>query len=44
MMAKLGMKVETYFDDDGDDIRGVNTMEDLVRCEEIMRKRGMSER
>ena len=44
MMAKLGMKVETYFDDDGDDIRGVNTMEDLARCEEIMRKRGMSER
>ena len=44
MMAKLGMKVETYFDDDGDDIRGVNTMEDLVRCEAIMRKRGMGQR
>ena len=41
MMAKLEMKVESYMDDDGDDLRGVNTMEDIVKCEEIMRKRGM---
>ena len=41
LMKNLGMKVETYMDDDGDDIRGGNTMEDLRKCEEIMRKRGM---
>ena len=27
--------------DDGDDLRGVNTKEDLLICEEVMRKRGM---
>ncbi len=43
LMAQKGMKVLTYPTDDGDDLRGVNTAEDLVRCEEVMRRRGMGE-
>lgn len=42
IMARKGMKIETFMTDDGDDLRGVNTREDLVICEEIMRKRGMA--
>ncbi len=41
LMVRKGMKVETYATDDGDDLRGVNTLEDLRKCEEVMRKRGM---
>ena len=41
LMAARGMKVLTYFDEDGDDLRGVNTPEDLLICEAIMKKRGM---
>ena len=41
IMASKGMTVETYMTDDGDDLRGVNTMEDLIICENVMRKRGM---
>ena len=41
LMTKKGMKVLTYMTDDGDDLRGVNTTEDLVKCEEVMRRRGM---
>lgn len=41
LMARKGMKIETFMTDDGDDLRGVNTQEDLLICEEIMRKRGM---
>lgn len=39
LMVKNGMKVETYFTDDGDDLRGINTPEDLEVCESILMKR-----
>ena len=39
MMVKRGMKVETYFTPDGDDLRGINTPEDLEVCENILRER-----
>ena len=39
LMAEHGMKIETFMTDDGDDLRGVNTIEDLRICEEVMRKR-----
>ena len=39
LMVKRGMKVETYFTKDGDDLRGINTQEDLEACEEILRSR-----
>lgn len=40
LMVKHGMKVETFMTDDGDDLRGVNTPEDLAICAAIMEKRG----
>ena len=39
LMKKHGMKVETYFTDDGDDLRGINTPEDLEICEKILKER-----
>lgn len=39
LMVKHGMKVETYFTKDGDDLRGINTPEDLEICEQILTKR-----
>ena len=39
LMVKQGMKVETYFTKDGDDIRGINTPEDLEVCERILMER-----
>lgn len=39
LMVKNGLKVGTYFTSDGDSLRGVNTPEDLVICEEILRRR-----
>ena len=42
IMARKGMKIETFMTDDGDDLRGVNTHEDLIICEEVMRRRGMA--
>jgi len=39
LMVKNGMKVETYFTADGDDLRGINTPEDLEACERILLKR-----
>ena len=39
LMVKLGMKVETYFTADGDDLRGINTPEDLEACERILKAR-----
>lgn len=39
LMVKQGMKVETYFTRDGDDLRGINTPEDLEICESILKKR-----
>lgn len=43
LMVKRGMKVQTYFTADGDDLRGINTPEDLEVCEQILRKRGIIE-
>lgn len=43
LMVKHGMKVQTYFTADGDDLRGINTPEDLEVCEQILRKRGSIE-
>ena len=43
LMVKHGMKVQTYFTADGDDLRGINTPEDLEVCEQILRKRGIVE-
>ena len=42
LLAKKGLLVETWKTDDPDDLRGVNTIEDLVKCEKVMRKRGMA--
>lgn len=39
LMVKCGMKVETYFTKDGDDLRGINTPEDLEICQRILEKR-----
>lgn len=39
LMVKRGLKVETYFTRDGDDLRGINTPEDLDACEKILRSR-----
>lgn len=39
LMVGRGMKVETYFTPDGDDLRGINTPEDLEICEKILQKR-----
>ena len=39
LMLKHGMKVETYFTKDGDDLRGINTPEDLEVCERILESR-----
>lgn len=42
LMAKKGMKVETYRIKDGNDLRGVNTPEDMVMCEKILKERFFS--
>lgn len=39
LMVKNNMKVETYFTKDGDDLRGINTPEDLEICERILKNR-----
>ena len=39
LMLKKGMKVGTYHISDGNDLRGVNTPEDLVACEKELLKR-----
>lgn len=39
LMVKKGMKVESYFTKDGDDLRGINTPEDLAICEQILADR-----
>ena len=38
-MRKQGMKVQTYFTADGNDLRGINTPEDLTECERILKER-----
>lgn len=39
LMVKNGMKVELYHIEDGNDLRGVNTPEDMVICESILKSR-----
>ncbi len=39
LMVKKGMKVETYFIKDGDDLRGINAPEDLAICENVLLNR-----
>jgi len=39
LMVQKGMKVETYHIQDGNDLRGVNTPEDMKVCEEILQER-----
>ena len=39
LMAKRGMRVDTYFIKDGNDLRGINTPEDLEICEQILKNR-----
>ena len=39
LMVKSGMKVETYFTKDGNDLRGINTPDDLEMCEKILKER-----
>ena len=39
LMVKHGMKVETYFTSDGEDLRGINTPEDFEICEQILERR-----
>ena len=39
LMVKNGMKVDTFAIADGDDLRGINTPEDLEVCQRILEKR-----
>ena len=39
LMVAQGMKVDTYFNPDGNDLRGINTPEDLTACENILKAR-----
>lgn len=39
LMVNDGLKVDTYFTKDGDDLRGINTPEDIVICEKILKQR-----
>lgn len=39
LMVKKGMKVETFMIHDGECLRGVNTPEDMVICEKLLRER-----
>ena len=39
LMARDGWKIETYMTDDGDDLRGVNTPEDMEICRCVLEKR-----
>ena len=41
LMVKKGMKVQTYFTKDGDDLRGINTPEDLEMCEKVLAQRSV---
>lgn len=40
-MAADGLKVETFPTENKDDLRGVNTPEDVVICEKILKERGI---
>jgi bifunctional N-acetylglucosamine-1-phosphate-uridyltransferase/glucosamine-1-phosphate-acetyltransferase GlmU-like protein len=39
LMVSQGMKVETYFIPDGNDLRGVNTPEDMEICKKVLAER-----
>ena len=39
LMVRHGMKVDTYFTADGNDLRGINAPEDLEACERILQQR-----
>ncbi len=39
LMVKKGLKVDTYFTSDGNDLRGINTPEDVEACAEILKMR-----
>lgn len=39
LMVQHGMKVDTYFTADGNDLRGINTPEDLEICEKLLLQR-----
>ena len=39
LMVQKGLKVDTYFTKDGDDLRGINTPDDLKICAEILDRR-----
>lgn len=39
LMVAKGLKVETYLTADGDDLRGINTPEDLEVCQRILQER-----
>lgn len=41
LMAADGLNVETFPTDNKDDLRGVNTPEDVVICEKILKERGI---
>ncbi len=44
LMVKRGMKVDTYFTKDGNDLRGINAPEDLEACERILSARAKEEK
>ncbi len=44
LMVRRGLPVETYFIRDGNDLRGVNTPEDLVICEALLRERLLAQK
>ncbi|MCQ2423625.1 MAG: NTP transferase domain-containing protein [Clostridia bacterium] len=39
LMARAGLRVERYRTDDGNDLRGVNSYEDIAVCEKILSER-----
>ncbi len=39
LMVSRGLTVQTYFNEDGDDLRGINAPEDLEICAQILRRR-----
>ena len=39
MMARDGLKIATFPTDDPDDLRGINTLDDVALCEQILEKR-----
>ena len=39
LMVRQGLQVDTYFTKDGDDLRGINTPEDLEICQRILMAR-----